>query len=124
MFNLTRLVSATVKVPAIEVLDHERFAYETINKIRGRVLRARGGPNVTAQVSIRLSHEAADLEAVRNELRCPSNGTVPTAIQAVALRELLVEPVRLIPIGLTLWKYPSDRLVSAGKEGRHERVTV
>ena len=98
MFNLTRLVSATVKVPAIEVVDHERFAYETINKIRGRVLRARGGPNVTAQVSIRLSHEAADLEAVRTELRCPSNGTVPAAIQAVALRGLLVEPVRLIPI--------------------------
>jgi integrase/recombinase XerD len=26
--------------------------------------------------------------------------------------------------GLTPWKYPTDRLVSAGKEGRHERVTV
>ncbi len=98
MFNLRRLLSTAVIVQALQAVDPAPFAQDTINKIRGRVIRAPGGPNVSTQVSIRFSQDATAFEAVRNELLCRSGAVVPAPFHAIALRESLVEPVRLIPM--------------------------
>jgi hypothetical protein len=98
MFNLRRLLSIAVDVPALEAFDLEEFARETINKVRGRVIRAPGGPNLSAQVSIRYSQDAAALEAVRSEILRPIGPTVSAPMHAIALRQSLLQPQRIIPL--------------------------
>jgi|HubBroStandDraft_6_1064221.scaffolds.fasta_scaffold598078_2 hypothetical protein len=63
MFNLRRLLAGAVDLPATNILDAENFAQQTINKVRGRVVRARG-PNISGQPTLHLSQDAAALEVI------------------------------------------------------------
>ncbi len=100
MFNLRRLLVGAVALPAADVADAERFAQQTINKVRGRVIRARGP--TPSQACLRLSQDPAGLDALRNELLLNSDGhKVPAAIHAIALRELFLQPACVLPIATT-----------------------
>jgi hypothetical protein len=99
MFNLRRLLSVTIELNVTDVFDAERFAQETINKVRGRVVRTQGGPNISGQASIRLSQDAASFEVLRNELLCRTRTpTMAVGLHAMAVRQSLLEPARVIPI--------------------------
>ena len=111
MFNHRRLLLEAVELPTIDVASAEGFAQQTVNKVRGRVVRARGH-SVQGQGVIRLCQDSAGFEALRNELLLNSGGhKVAAAVHATALRELFLAPACVVPITTALGDPNDSRTV-------------